>query len=456
MKANALLGMVIVAVISCSHALAASSATAITNGTVTVAEATTTAFQEGVVGDYAVGTGVTATKVGNIMMSHTNNTLVPAMAALGQAAQTGDAGAVQMNAIFANVLNGTGIDGSVLTTSESEQVLRVMSGETAGSFAQVGQVTAAGLFSAMGGRADTIVAERSGMVEKFGSNASLASARMNSNFANRFWAAGFYQNQDMDTKDDYAGYKYKAWGGSFGYDRAFGPVTAGAAFTYSRGEFEQKGFHDDNKVDNYGVSLYANYYNCSGFFADIYGGYNYGDNELKTWIPGAGVLTGDNHTNTYWAGGRLGYDFKPNNSFTLTPTVGIYYSHSKSSAYTSSLNGLSAFNYNKISNHGWVLPIELTAKYKVDLDDCSSVTFSVTGGYNYNLTNKGARGSYGFAGVQDVTTTINGVKPGRSGWTAGAGVKYQRNRFDFSVGYRYDGKSKYDGHKVIGAIGVSF
>lgn len=414
-------------------------------------------FQKDVVGELADGAGLDAGAVTDIVVDHTGGTLVKSMTAAGKAAKTGNAEAARVVGIYKGIMNGKGADGRILTARQSQGILRHLAGETAfGPGTEVGSMTTDGISQAIGDRSSVILAERRALVDKFGSDTAMASAHMNMEFIRRVWFSAFYLHQNMGDRDGYAGYKYNAGGGTIGYDHAFGPFTAGAAATISRGSFKQKGFTDDNAVDNYGVSGYVNYFNSNGFFANLRAGYNYGDNDLKTHLPGSGWVSASNHTDSVWAGANVGYDFKPSSALVLTPTLGIFYSHSKSSEYTSRLQGVGLMEYGAISNHGWVLPAEVQARYTVDLDPRSSVTFSLSGGYRYNLTNKGARGRFNYAGVHDASTLINGLKPGRHGWNAGVGVKYRRDKFDCSIEYRYEGKAKYNGHKVMGSVGINF
>lgn len=350
-----------------------------------------------------------------------------------------------------NALNsgGTSVLGSI----------RIFSGATA-----TAGVNAAGNTVAAIGAPGGTLSNRMGAVrnqyrasaEKFGANSAMASAYMNNDLANRVWVSPFYVYQDMEKKDGYAAYSYKAYGGSLGYDRVFGPVTVGAAFTYSRGDYDEKGITDDTTIDNYGGSGYATYYSvCSGFWAGIAGGYNYGKNDLKSFDAIANDWqVGKNHTNTYWAGGNLGYDFNLGPNWILTPSAGLFWSDSKSSSYNST--GPYDMIVGKIKNKSLLMPLDLSATYTAHIDECSSVSVKVSGGYNYNIKNDGAEGSmrYNYAGSGSVF--IQGVKPGRHGWNAGAGVKYTRNNIDVGVDYRYDGKKKYQGHRVSATIGVSF
>ena len=62
----------------------------------------------------------------------------------------------------------------------------------------------------------------------------------------------------------------------------------------------------------------------------------------------------------------------------------------------------------------------------------------------------------GFVGSGE-STTIHGIDPGQSRFTAGAGLKVQLNdTVDVFAGYDLEAKSGYKGHKATAGIGFSF
>ena len=309
------------------------------------------------------------------------------------------------------------------------------------------------LNNSIGGRMSTVLAERRSQEIKFGSDSAMASSAMNANFANRFWIGGFGVWQDMGQKDGYEGYKYSSHGFITGYDRAFGPLTLGAAFSYNRGDLNVDNAIDDNKIDNYSLSAYATYSHTSGFFATMNGGWNRGDNKMADYVAASdGWRYGDYDTDSYWLGGSMGYDFRIN-CLTITPSIGLQYQKSRSDAYTTT--GIIHQNFGKMNSKALTMPIDLAIAYTARISPDASFTFSANGGYGYDFENKGATGSMNYVGYNE-SIQIQGVKPGRSSWNTGVGLKYQYKRFDFSANYRYDGKKDFDSHTVIGAFGISF
>lgn len=287
--------------------------------------------------------------------------------------------------------------------------------------------------------------------DDFSSNSAMASAYMNSNLANRIWATPFYSSIDAKNRGGQhaSGYDYDLWGVALGYDRIFGNFMMGAAVTYSRGDYDAKNVHDDTKVDNYGASVYAGYYSvCTGFFGNVYGGYNYGDNNIR--VNNAGVWgRATPHTDSYWLGATLGYDFKVSECFKLTPTVGLQWIDASTSSFS-----MSGTRYGKFKEKSLLLPIDIAATYTAQIDDCSSVQFKVSGGYAYDFKKDGAKGS--IVSTATPQTFIRGSKPGRHNWNVGAGLKYVRRQYDVGVDYRYDGRKNENAHTVSATVGINF
>lgn len=359
-----------------------------------------------------------------------------------------------LNTLFRGGVNGSSPSSEVIAGLNTVNGVASLAGATTGLMA----VDAIG--NSVFSRQETVLDQQRDMASKFGSNSGLASAAMNSDFANRIWASPFYTRQKGDQNELTEEYKYEAKGISLGFDRAFGSFTAGVAFTYSDADYEVKNVIDDNSIKNYGVSGYGQYYNaCNGLFFTVAGGYNYSDNEWNRFIQ-AGVNlwdVGENNTKSYWAGGNIGKDFafgEKGSSLYLTPSVGLFWSEANSSEYEAF--GTVNRHVGKVTQKSLVMPVEVATRYVHELSDDSSVTFKAQGGYSYNFKNDGPTGSvqYNYLGAQEFAVT--GTAPGRHGWNAGGGIQYKYKNMDLGVDYRYDRKKKVDAHRVSATVGVSF
>ena len=293
--------------------------------------------------------------------------------------------------------------------------------------------------------------------EETGSDYALASRILNCNYMNRVWVGGLGMWEDADSRKGMSGYKYDSYGVIAGYDRVFGAITAGAAFGFNAGDYEDKGaVSHDSDIENYSFSLYATYNHCSGFFASVMGGYTYSDNDINEH-DGANWAREDFHTNTWNIGAKFGYDWKPTPCLTLTPSVGLNYVHAKNSDHDVNYGGVSLLRYDGMKNHSTSLPVELAASYCVRTGDDSALTVNANVGYSYNFRDDGVEGNIFMSGLGGATALrATGRESGRHTFNVGTGLKYTRNRFDCGVKYDYYGKADYNAHRVVGTVGVSF
>jgi outer membrane autotransporter protein len=289
----------------------------------------------------------------------------------------------------------------------------------------------------------------------------MASAILNSNFANRFWLGGFGLWEDADARSGYQGYKYDSYGFIAGYDRVFGPLTFGGAFAYNNGDYKDKAaIAHDSGIDSYSFDLYGTYNHPCGFFASFFGGYSLARNdinELRTPLAGLGWQRAKYDTDTWHFGLEAGYDFKPTPNFTLSPSIGFGYTNARNESHHTTLDGLALGRLSGSSVDAAYLPVKLEAGYDIQLDkDCSSkLNLNANVGYAYNFKNDGIDGTFAVAGTP-AAVRVTGIKPGRSTWNVGAGVRYSNGRFDIGVNYDYLAKKKFDAHRVLGTIGISF
>ncbi len=287
---------------------------------------------------------------------------------------------------------------------------------------------------------------------------------------NGFWASPFVTCHWVDERDGYAPYRYKAVGSALGYDHAIDNLSLGGAFVYNRGRLKDKWVvASDNATDNYALTLYGTYYAAGSLFVDASAGYQYGRNRYKRYLASfsdsPGVVDADfvdqkNNTDTWWIGGKIGYDVPLWSALTLTPSLGLLYQSARGSAFTSHSrapgvnNIFTRMHVGEIGKTALIMPLDLYANYTVLLDSSSSLLIRAGGGIDINLRRQAATGSMRYVGWNREIDIVGG-KPGARGWNLGLGAKYQTPRFDVSIDYRYDGGWK-KSYNVSGMIGVNF
>ncbi len=286
-----------------------------------------------------------------------------------------------------------------------------------------------------------------------GSNDALASAMLNCSFANRFWVGGFglWENADQSGFDN--GYEYTSGGFITGYDRVFGPITIGGSFAYTAGSYDDKNaLSSDSSIDSYAFNLYGTYNHCSGFFATIMGGYTHSDYDMDNLFASGQREKSDFGADTWTIGGTVGYDLRPTERLTITPSIGLYYYTSKSDTYNSTIKrGL------KVEQDSAEMPIDLAVNY--DIPMCNgNVRLTANTGYAYRFSKDGGTlNDFGYNGIDGVLVRgIEGRENSRHTWNIGAGVSYSTGRFDIGLKYDYYVKKDYDAQRVLATVGVSF
>jgi outer membrane autotransporter protein len=291
-----------------------------------------------------------------------------------------------------------------------------------------------------------------------GADDALASAILNRDYCNRVWFSGLGLWQDMDARDGFAGYEYDSYGFITGLDRAFGAVTVGGAFSYASGDYENKLAEQNNSdIDNFGFNLYASYNHACGLFASLLGGYALSDNNIREVVGGM-AFKEDYNTNSWYLGGKLGYDWRPAANFSVTPSVGLTYVNAKAKGHNRYAGGIGpVVAYGSVRQKSTLLPIDLAVGYDITCLGEGNLNLSANVGYSYNFDGDAVDGVASLVGLNnDISYDVRGGNPGRHTLNLGGAARFQFKRFDIGVRYDYYGKSGYDAHKLTGSVGVSF
>ena len=388
-----------------------------------------------------MASGLNAGTIGTwagIIAEHTLGT-----AYTGQGKTTADL----MNTYFNN-------GGGAVSSGEMQSVVSTLAGYDSAKSLDIAMITANNVTGRIQSRVASNNLARASAESLFGSNSALASSALNSSFANRFWFGGFGLWEDADKRGFDNGYKYKSGGFITGYDKVFGAVTLGGSFAYTAGSYEDKNaLASDSDIDSYAFTLYGTYNHCSGFFATLMGGYTYSDYNMSNLLTKAGQWDkSDFHANTWTIGGTLGYDFRPTQCLTITPSIGLYH-------YTSSTNTFSTTirNNMKVEQDSTELPIDVAVNYDIPTAS-GNLRLTANTGYAYSFSKDGGElDGFGYNGIAGSRISgIKGRENARHTWNLGAGATYSTGRFDIGVKYDYYAKSDYNAHRVMGTVGISF
>lgn len=301
--------------------------------------------------------------------------------------------------------------------------------------------------------------------DSLSSSYAYAADILNETAANRVWAVGNYIHDNAGEDEGYMGYHYRATGVAFGYDRLFGNMTLGGAFSYTGGDFEDSSaLENDSTINTYGFHLYGSYNSPTGWFANGSIGYGYSDDQIRDYRNLNGNLgwnTADYHTNSWMMAANVGYDLKPSDYLTVSASMGIAYQHAANSThdqyFTSGSLGGNTINAGNVKNHSTQLPLEVSVSYDVLGDDDQLLTFFGTVGYAYEFNNTGAEGRIAYGGLGNLgSVDIVSRQPGRHVLNLGLGAKYYYNQYEFGLSYDYTNRKKYNSHNIIGNFGIAF
>ncbi|MDR0362146.1 MAG: autotransporter domain-containing protein [Planctomycetota bacterium] len=289
------------------------------------------------------------------------------------------------------------------------------------------------------------------------------------NYKNRFWATGFGSGITEDWEDGFAGYKYNPRGMAVGYDRIFGDMAAGAAFSYGYGRFEDKAAEKhDSDIATYTMSLYGLYAHESGLYASASAGYTFYDNSIRDMRTVAlygermsGWNKADYNAHGWQIAGALGYDVEAFEDFLLTPSIGIRHITAESDSHNQRFQPVDGREYTtlragKVRNHSTAVPIELAVNYNVMNQDMGMLSLSGMIGYAYEFHNKGATGYIAYGGLAFPPVKVASKAPGKNILSAGFGLNYVYDRFEFGLGYKFTSRSEYASHDYNGSFSVMF
>lgn len=396
----------------------------------------------------------------SIMLGVSGSATGVAIPGVGPVTKTGAAGA--LNAAFCEAFAladsaSFSFTGGGVTGTYSEAYQNMIDGNRGSGVNAISMNAADQFRNAVGGRIAANNAVLARVREQTGSDTALASIALNGEYMNRVWAGAMGLWEDADNRKGMSGYKFDSYGLMVGYDRLFGPVTVGAAFGYTDGDYEDKAaMSSDSDIQSYSVNLYATYNHCSGFFASVIGGYTYSDNDINEF-DGTHWSREDFHTGTWNIGARLGYDRRPADNFTLTPSIGLNHAHAKNSGHQVNYAGVDLLTYGAMKNHSTSVPVELAASYDVVNTCDSTLNLNASVGYSYNFDDDGIEGDINFNGLGGVgSLRASGRELGHHALNVGAGMKYTYKNLDFGVRYDYFAKSDYDAHRLVGTVGLSF
>lgn len=269
------------------------------------------------------------------------------------------------------------------------------------------------------------------------------------------WAGGFGNWAKQKEKNYIHGYDYDGAGLQLGYEHRLDCIVLGFAGSYTDARLKVKDLDTRFDGDILNLAAYGAYMHESGFYASGRLGFGYGWNDYKVDMVMGGKKKGDYDNQTYSAAGEIGYSFQLPARFTLTPSVGIDYTHFRQEKWKERGGRVNDF-FRKRSDHWVQVPLAVKASTVFQLGSDWTLIPEAKVAYLYQAKKSRARIKMGYVGASS-TTTMVGVDTGRSRWLLGAGATARYgDRFDFGIDYSFETRSKFHSHGLTGTVGISF
>lgn len=305
---------------------------------------------------------------------------------------------------------------------------------------------------------------RTALRETIGSDSALAASFLNTQFDNRLWIGGFGMWEDADPNDQLGGYRYDSAGFIGGYDYAYGPLSLGGTFAYTKGDFADKtALLHDSKIASYTGSLHAAYYAPEGYFAIATVGYTVSHNKINELRSDPSVSSGKSwntanyNTDTWLASIEAGYDYRSSECVNITPSIGFTYVGAKNEDHNERLGGIAMGRITGSDTYAASVPVRLEVGYDIATGSESSLKLAARAGYAYNLNDNGIDGNlalYGFSNA--MVHKVVGRKPERHQYSGGLGFRFVTDQFDVGLDYDYSARSSYSAHRLTATAGFRF
>jgi outer membrane autotransporter protein len=286
-----------------------------------------------------------------------------------------------------------------------------------------------------------------------------------SGLPNRLWVGGLGKWVKQDNENGLYGYDYKSFGAIVGYDRnldSLPGLTLGLSGAFSKGDLNVNDGLTSLDINSIMFSLYGAYDFGNGLFLEASVGYGQNDNETKIYLPQINALKGaDFYTRYFQAGLNLGYDITLNQTFQLTPSVGLQYYHVKQNHYTEAVisdpDNLALAHWFSESQQD-LLEIPISLKLKANFQTSSGVEIKpeIRAGVIIAANSPKNSMQVGFVGSAD-STNLRGSDLGDTRFVGGLGLDLQFTpNVGLALNYELETGGKYLSHGGILALSIKF
>ncbi len=269
------------------------------------------------------------------------------------------------------------------------------------------------------------------------------------------WIQGFGATGEQDERDNVSGYDVDSVGFAVGLDteNVAEDLTVGVSVAYANTDVESDAISNaETEIDSYQIALYGDYDLSNTAFITAQLAYMWSDNETTRNPGGVSslVANGDYDSDTFIANATLGNDYHMGHgSLVLTPSVSANYVHYSADSYTETGAGTANLSVNSDSMNIFELGLGVNAEWSFEQANGSWFKPSVGVGVRHDLIGDEYQATNQFAG-STTSFEVEGYDPAQTTFDAGVGFKYYTtDSWTISADYNYEFKSDFDSHAGV-------
>ena len=270
---------------------------------------------------------------------------------------------------------------------------------------------------------------------------------------NGMWFSARFTDADQDRRDGIEGFDADTSGLSIGYDREFGNVILGVAYT--RGNTDAKANDHSAKFDMKDnlFSLYGSY-DAGKWYSELVLSYGFGSVDSVRYLGGDAYVA-DYDSESYNARLESGCVLDVA-GWSVQPLLAMEYSSKDYDSYTESGGSLAlhvASDDYQVFNVGGGARIE-----KEIQRSWGQITPEVSGMVYYDLENDRIVSTASFVGCS-TSFVARGIEPSETSWELGAAITLTslgEQNCSLRLGYDYSGRQDFDAHSFTGKVRFKF
>lgn len=259
--------------------------------------------------------------------------------------------------------------------------------------------------------------------------------------------------------------RYSPTAVALGYQYSAQNWTAGLSASFETGDIRYVFYPDEFariRDQTVGFTLFGTYQFGAGYYAKASAFLGFANQKLKDGFRTNSIYSSDGSVNSTRFGGSLefGKEFDLANGLRITPHAGFDYAHIEGKGIPYLSNGASGYAAPWPSQSFYEIPVGVTfAKdFSVSRDwvltpSLDATLVSAIG----NINDRNMNGRPGFVSRTGSDWKVYGVGAGHWGARVEAGVTaFKAGRFDLNVKYGFEGRKRYQDHRIALGFGMAF